>query len=50
MDAPIEKPNINPATKKLMPKELTDIGDFFKTSFGRIFCSAKNQALRGSAL
>jgi hypothetical protein len=28
-------------------KEATDAGGFFTTSFGRIFCSAKNQAFRG---
>jgi hypothetical protein len=31
-------------------KELTDKGGFFKISFGRIFCSAKNRALRGFAV
>jgi hypothetical protein len=31
-------------------KLLTDIGDLFTASFGRIFCSAKNRALRVSAL
>jgi hypothetical protein len=28
-------------------KELTDARGFFKTSFGRIFCSTKNRAFRG---
>jgi hypothetical protein len=28
-------------------KDVTATGDFFTTSFGRIFCSAKNRALRG---
>jgi hypothetical protein len=28
-------------------EELTDVKGFFKTSFGRLFCFAKNRALRG---
>jgi hypothetical protein len=40
-----------PAIYNTSPKkESTDTGCFFKTSFGRIFCSAKNRALRGSAV